>query len=506
MPYPHRTRGLTRALSLPLVLLPLVAAASAGCGGEDTTGSGGSGGGTTTTPDPDRDAALETLGASACDDALGSLYDAADAPGGWKPSMRGDIVRCAYDRKVTAAEMSAHYTDEKLPEASVSTDAYKFRVAYWTERNEGEPVLTTGALYIPVTRRADPSPLLVVGHGSVGVADKCAPSREDPDGFHRDFRTQVYTFVGDGWVVLAPDFPGLGTPGAATWMYSPDEGHAMLDATRAARKLAKPGFFSDKNAIVGHSNGGHAALSAQSYAKAYGAEGTLSTVVVYAPFWLSNGAWGALISQVGNALVNPAFLSMSMQYFHGHSAAYEGEDHTTDPFLPAKAKAIGDFLEGGCWQNVAHEDSGPGDLGLKVGSDAFTAAFAGEVGNCGLDGTCDSELAKTWKARWTTDRPAPDPTIPIVLWHGQKDDFLTPGFEMCGIDRLEGQQADLTVCIDPQGDHSSLIPGSAEWVRTYLAAKLIGGNGPQACAGLELFDPPLKCAVPIPNSLDPNEP
>ena len=490
-----------------LLLASLIVLAT-GCG-SDPSGTGGAGGTgtTTTTPDPDRDAALALLGDGACEDTLDSVYEAATAPSPWKASMRGDVVRCAYDRVVTAAEMTAHYTDESLPPLTATTDAYKFRIAYWTERNEGEPVLTSGSFYLPKTLRGSPSPLLVLGHGSVGVADKCAPSREDPDGFHRDFRTQLYTFIGDGWAVMAPDFPGLGTPGAATWMYSPDEGHAMLDGTRAARKIAKSGLFSGKNAIVGHSNGGHAALSAQSYAKAYGSEGSIDAVVVYAPFWLSNGAWGALITNVGNALITPAFLSMSMQYFYGHLEAYEGADKATSGFLPDKAEAIGTFLEGGCWQKVAHDgQDGPGALGLKKGADAFTKDFTGEIGNCGFSGTCDTPLQATWKDRWTTDRPPPDPSIPIVLWHGAKDDFLTPGFELCGVDRLKGQGADLTVCIDAEGDHSSLISTSADWVHSYLSSVLLGGDGPAPCVGVEALGPDAKCSVPIPNSLDPNEP
>ena len=487
-------------------LICLAGTAWVGCDGGDD-GSGGGGGGTTTTSaDPDRDAALSILGATACDDTLESVYEAAEPPASWSAADRGKLVKCAFDRKVSLDEMKAHFTDETLPSPSLSTGAYRLRVAYWTERDEGQPVLTTGVIYVPETRRADPSPLVVAGHGSVGVADKCAPSREDPEGFLRDFRTQIYTLAGDGWVVLAPDFPGLGTEGAATWMYSPDEGHAMLDATRAARQLAKSGFFSDKNAIVGHSNGGHAALSAQSYAKAYGAEGTVETVVVWAPFWLSNGAWGALVSTIGNTLITPAFLAMSMMYFHGHLDAYEGEGHATDAFLPEKAETIGDFLEGGCWQDVARADKGPQDIGLKKGADAFLPAYVTEVGGCGLQGTCDTDLAKAWKARWAADRPPPDPSIPIALWHGKKDDFLTPGFQMCGIDRLTGQSADLTVCFSEEGDHSSVIPLEADWVRSLLEARLLGGAEPGACAGLETFDPPLTCSAPIPNSADPAEP
>ncbi|MEZ4299401.1 MAG: lipase family protein [Polyangiaceae bacterium] len=492
-------RSSLTSLFVPALLLgPLLA----GCEGGDSTGGGGSG----TTSDPNRELALAALGAETCDDTLDSIYEAATPPSSWSASNRGDVIKCAYDRTVSVEEMKAHFEDEGMPPVELSTAAYRFRLAYWTERDEGEPVLTSAVLYLPVSGRGSPAPLIVAGHGSVGIADKCAPSREDDEGFPRDFRTQVYALAGDGWPVIAPDFPGLGTEGAATWMFSPDEGHAMLDATRAARKLAKQGVFSDKNAIVGHSNGGHAALSAQSYAKAYGTDGTVDAVVVWAPFWLSNGAWGALITPVGNALITPAFLSMSMQYFYGHLYAYEGQDHVTDAFLPEKGAEIADFLEGGCWQDVARADKGPQDIGLKKGADAFTALYTGEVGQCGFNGTCDSDLAKTWNSRWAADRPPPDPSIPIVLWHGKKDDFLTPGFVMCGIDRLNGQGADLTVCIDEEGDHSTVLPDTATWVRGYLEEKLLGGAPPGGCTGLEVFDPPLTCSAPIPNSTDPAEP
>lgn len=505
---PQSSRPARRPLQRALVVtLPLFAAALAGCGSGETSGSGGAGGGSTTTSiDPDKEPALAALGAKACDDPIDSIYDAVEPPASWSSSMRGDIVKCAFDRKVTAEEMTAHFKDEGLPEAPITTAAYKFRIAYFTERNAGEPVLTSASFYLPLDMRGSPTPLLVAGHGSVGLADKCAPSREDPDGFLRDFRTQIYTFVGGGFALLAPDFPGLGTPGATSWMYSVDEGHAMLDGTRAARKLAKTGLFSDKNALIGHSNGGHAALSAQSYAKDYGADGSIEAVLVFAPYWLSNGAWGALISPVGNALITPTFLSMSMQYFYGHLDAYEGKSHAADAFLADKRQPITDLLEGGCWQDVAHDDAGPTQIGLQKGSDAFLTEYVKEVGSCGFNGMCTTDLATTWKARWAADRPPPDPNIPIALWHGKNDDFLTPGYQMCGIDRLKGQGADLTICIDETGDHTSLIPASAAWSTAYLEEKLLGGAAPPACKGLEVFDPALECTAPIPNSLDPNEP
>ncbi len=69
------------------------------------------------------------------------------------------------------------------------------------------------------------------------------------------------------------------------------------------------------------------------------------------------------------------------------------------------------------------------------------------------------------------------------------------------MDRLQGQGADLTVCIDAEGDHSSLISTSADWVHSYLESVLLGGEGPAPCVGVEALGADAKCGVPIPNSL-----
>lgn len=76
-----------------------------------------------------------------------------------------------------------------------------------------------------------------------------------------------------------PDNPGLGTPSTTAVFYSIDEGHAMLDATRAARKLFKEGTLSERNALIGHSAGGHAVYSAAAFAASYGLDGTLDAAI-----------------------------------------------------------------------------------------------------------------------------------------------------------------------------------------------------------------------------------
>ncbi len=455
-------------------------------------------------PFPDRTAALALLGVP-CTDSIDAAYEFHQAPVPWSASLRGTIAACAYDRKLTVDEMRAHYTTEHLPPVTVTTDVYKFRVAYWTERGANEPVLTSAAFYLPVTRRGEPAPVVVAGHGSVGVADRCAPSKEDPGGFLRDYRTLLYPLIGDGWVVMAPDYPGIGTPGVGTWQLASDEGHAMLDGTRAARKLARAGLLSTHNAIVGHSNGGHAALAAQSQAQAYGSDGTIDAVVVWAPLWISNGAWGALISDTGAVLQTPAFMAMTLMYLDAHLQVLGGADERLAAYLPGKAAAVRTWLDGGCWRDLVSMTTGAAAIGIHTGRDAFVTGFVDEIGDCGLTGACTSLLATTWRARFAADRPPPDPTIPVVLWQGREDDFLTPGYQQCGIDRLTAGGASLTACVGP-GDHSSVMSSSADWVRGYLAQKLLGAAAPAACTPFASITPAPGCGVPIPNGTAPGDP
>jgi len=457
---------------------------------------------------PDADVREQVMAgwANACGDPLDSVYQVPAAPAPWDEQARGTIARCAYERRISIDEMTADLTDQGATVVpTLSTAIHKVRVSYWTEREPGTPVLTSGVMYIPEQLRADPSPLVVLGHGSVGIADKCAPSREDPEGFAKDWRRLVYTFAGDGWLVVMPDFPGLGTPGVAPWMYSIDEGHSLLDATRAVRRLG-PDKVGDHNVIVGHSLGGHAALSAQAQFADYGAAGSLDAVVVLNPFWLNNGAWGALLTSVGNLLIDSTFMSLTMQYFYGHLAVYEGEQHAGDAFLADKRDAIVDMLESECWQDVTSDQRGPTKLGIRTGPQGYTPGWVADVGNCGLSDDCATPLGQAWRPRFVVDRPAVDPTIPIVHYTGAADDFIMPSFQQCGIDRLVAEGAAVTVCVDPDADHSQIVTSTADWTRQYLASVMLGEPPPAACAGQEVYDQQPVCQLPIPNPTDAGTP
>ncbi|CAM5620641.1 Lipase OS=Streptomyces antimycoticus OX=68175 GN=SSPO_046110 PE=3 SV=1 [Streptomyces antimycoticus] len=63
-----------------------------------------------------------------------------------------------------------------------------------------------------------------------------------------------------GWAVAVTDYEGLGTPGDHTYTAGRSEGHAVLDAARAAQRLPAAGLSPDAPVgIMGYSQGGQAA-------------------------------------------------------------------------------------------------------------------------------------------------------------------------------------------------------------------------------------------------------
>ena len=80
--------------------------------------------------------------ALACSDLLGSVYEGQAPPGNWSAAMRGDVTRCVFERVVPIEEMEeAFAVQESFIDPGLSTPVFKYRIQYWTERNEGEPVL-----------------------------------------------------------------------------------------------------------------------------------------------------------------------------------------------------------------------------------------------------------------------------------------------------------------------------------------------------------------------------
>jgi pimeloyl-ACP methyl ester carboxylesterase len=149
------------------------------------------------------------------------------------------------------------------------------RIMYHSRDAEGRDRAVTGLVTYPTTAppSADGWPVVAWSHGTTGINEKCAPSRAGGT-------APAYGVQG---VAVASDYIGLGPVGELhPYLSKPAEGHSSIDAVRAARQLADA-HASTTWISIGHSQGGHAAMSASELAKAYAPELDLVGTVAMAP-------------------------------------------------------------------------------------------------------------------------------------------------------------------------------------------------------------------------------
>ncbi len=168
------------------------------------------------------------------------------------------------------------------------------RILYSSTDTHGSKVAVSGSYLEPAApwSGAGPRPTVVIGPGTQGQGDQCAPSRMFPtagqlrlaepgnpsnygagvDSVGVNYESAfAFAFLTQGVRVFVTDYIGLGTPGVHTYVNRAEEAHAMLDGARAARALARAGE-DDPIALWGHSQGGGATAAATELAPEYAPE------------------------------------------------------------------------------------------------------------------------------------------------------------------------------------------------------------------------------------------
>ncbi|CAM2946778.1 secretory lipase [Williamsia muralis] len=147
------------------------------------------------------------------------------------------------------------------------------RVLYTSRLENGEPTPVSGT-FIDSTQPwqgEGERPTVVIGPGTMGQGDQCAPSRAFATGLIA--QTDPLSFSANqealsaarwnalGARVFVTDYVGLGTPGVHTYVNRVEEAHAMIDAARAANALSGTGSRTPI-AFWGYSQGGGASAAA----------------------------------------------------------------------------------------------------------------------------------------------------------------------------------------------------------------------------------------------------
>ncbi|MDH6288709.1 alpha/beta hydrolase family protein [Rhodococcus sp. NM-2] len=136
-------------------------------------------------------------------------------------------------------------------------------ITYASQDGNGDPVVVSGAVSIPRTPAPEGGyPVISWAHGTTGVADACAPSADfaggPAHGYLSGVNASLDDWVAKGYAVVSTDYQGLGTPGIHPYVNGDTETNAVVDIVRAARAM-DPAVGSTWF-VIGHSQGGQAAL------------------------------------------------------------------------------------------------------------------------------------------------------------------------------------------------------------------------------------------------------
>lgn len=153
------------------------------------------------------------------------------------------------------------YTKDSMTDAAAISKLMTYKML----GVDGKEVNATALVFTPKTAAPVGGwPIVVWAHGTTGVADKCAPSAQGLQGTE----ALLKLLLAQGYVVVAPDYEGLGSVGNHPFLNLKSEAFSITDAVVATRNYLKAQNLavSDKWVSIGHSQGGHAVLGAAQYA------------------------------------------------------------------------------------------------------------------------------------------------------------------------------------------------------------------------------------------------
>jgi acetyl esterase/lipase len=373
---------------------------------------------------------------------------------------RRDVIRCCLLLGLAALTACATPPAAPRPGAIVRTEPFPgappntttTRIVYGSTARDGTPVEVSALVIVPSTppAPADGRPIVAWLHPTTGVAQSCAPS-QGPSPFGQIQGLRQFLSVGD--IVVATDYPGLGSPGVHPYLVGASEARAAIDSVRAVRNL--PGSEAGTRfAVWGHSQGGHAALFTAGLAASYAPELQLVGAAAAAPVTDltallaqpgDNPLWGALLS----------YTVWSWTQVYGLKAA---------DIVPATAGATVTAAAAGCLENREQLDRVIAEAAPLVGQPV----------------TPDDH----WRAALAENDPQPWSTgVPVFLAQGNLDPVIDPVLTRTFAQRLCQAGVPVRYVVMARGDHYTAGGRSAGSAAAWIADRFAGRPPKDDCAG-----------------------
>lgn len=330
----------------------------------------------------------------------------------------------------------------------VPPGARSWELLYRSEGGDGAPVAVSGVVYAPDgPAPAGGRPVVSWAHGTVGVADACAPSRTGAQ------VPGLAQLLDAGYVVAATDYEGLGTPGPHPYLVGESEGRSVLDAARAAGRIDGAGA-GDKVVVVGHSQGGQAALFAGILAPEYAPDLDVSGVVASAP-----------AAELSTLLRSASSVSLAFGLLASgvYSYANTYDELSVDEVLtPAVIERIGLFEQ--------------------VCLTELTSTFSSQPPSALLL-TDPLDLAP-WAARIRENEPGSSKiAAPTLVVQGTSDFIVVPSSTDTAVERLceGGNRVDYRRY--PGARHDTVLAAAGPEILTWVADRMAGKDPASTCGG-----------------------
>jgi hypothetical protein len=134
-------------------------------------------------------------------------------------------------------------------------------VLYKSISQVGETMPVTGTVIVPTAAwtKGGPRPVVDVAPATQGLGHQCAPSIQLANGTEYDGGSTIAALK-RGYAVVMTDYQGYTNGATPTYIAGKAEGHAVLDAMKAALQIPSVGIESSAPTVIwGYSQGGHAA-------------------------------------------------------------------------------------------------------------------------------------------------------------------------------------------------------------------------------------------------------
>jgi len=333
--------------------------------------------------------------------------------------------------------------------------ATAYRVLYRSTGLDNKPILVSGVVIVPP---GDPPPggrpIVAWAHPTSGVVPRCAPSLAI---FLFEQIQGLRSFVRDGYLVAATDYPGLGTPGPHPYLVGTSEARAVIDSVRVAGSL--PGAGGSKKFVVwGHSQGGHAALFTGIIAKTYAPELDLLGVAAAAPASDLATLMNEDIDSVGGKNITAMTLWSWQRVF----------DAKMDKVVDPRATPAIDQLAQECIE-------GPFDLRRRQLTEQPLEQYF-------LTTKHPSDV-EPWHTLLAENSPgALPPEIPVFLAQGTDDVIIHPDVTKAYEDKLCKAGSKVHMLLMPNIGHGRAAQASTETMLEWTSDRFVGVPAPNDCA------------------------